>query len=264
MKIIVCTDLEGVSGVVSFDEQAGSNGKYYEQAKRLLTGEINAAVEGMVAESVEEILIFDGHGCGAVALEDLHPAARLAHGRPWPWNYFREKIIPGYDATILIGQHAMAGTEPGTLNHTQDSRSVEYYKLNGVPIGETAQWALCCGAYNIPTIFLCGDDHACREAETQIPGLTTATVKISLGRQSAISFPPPEAHRRIRDGIVQALRNHRKTPMAPLKWKGPFVLEKRFFHTGSVDGYARHPLAKIIDPLTVQLRSDNILDIIYA
>ena len=264
MKIIVCTDLEGVGGVVSFDEQAAATGKYYEQAKRLLTAEINAAVEGMVAESVEEILILDGHGCGAVAYEDLHPAARLAHGRPWPWTYFREHIIPGYDVTVLIGQHAMAGTEYGTLNHTQNSKNVEYYKLNGIPIGETAQWALCCGAYNIPPIFLSGDDCACREAEEQIPGITTAAVKIGLGRQSAISFPPAEAHRRIREGIVQAIRNHRKNPVNPLKWKGPYVLEKRYFHTGTVDGYVHHPLAKILDPLTLQLRSDNILDIIYA
>jgi len=264
MKVIVCTDLEGVSGVVSFGEQADSNGKYYEQAKRLLTGEVNAAVEGILDENVEEILVFDGHGCGAITLEELHPRALLAHGRPWPWNHFRNEVIKKYHVTIMIGQHAMAGAECGTLNHTQDSRSVDYYKLNGKPIGEIAQWALCCGAYGIPMIFLSGDDCACREAEDLIPGITTATVKIGLGRQAAISCPPAESHRRIREGIRQAIQRHRQKPLNPLKWKAPYVLEKRFFHNDRVEGYASNPLARIIAPQVVQLRSRNILDIIYA
>ena len=37
------TDLEGVSGVVSFIDQTYDTGKYNEQAKKLLTAEVNAA-----------------------------------------------------------------------------------------------------------------------------------------------------------------------------------------------------------------------------
>ena len=55
-KVIACTDLEGVAGVVSFEQQAFPDGKYYEQAKLLLTAELNAAVEGLLEEGVEEIL----------------------------------------------------------------------------------------------------------------------------------------------------------------------------------------------------------------
>ena len=38
-KVYIGTDLEGVAGVVSFTEQGYADGKYYEQAKRLLTAE---------------------------------------------------------------------------------------------------------------------------------------------------------------------------------------------------------------------------------
>jgi D-amino peptidase len=264
MKILVCTDIEGVSGVTSFEAQAYDNGKYYEQAKKLLTAEVNAAVEGMLDEKVGEIMVIDGHGVGGIVFEDLHPAAKLAHGRPIAWKLFCDEMVKTFDVSVMIGQHAMAGAQRGTLNHTQSSTSIEYYKLNGRAIGEIAQFALLCGAYNVPMIFLSGDDVASREAEDLIPNLTTASVKIGLSRTSAISFPPPEAHRRIREGINTAIRKHRKNPIPPLQWKGPFVLEKKFFHTGHVDHYAQNPIAKIIDPQTVQLHSKNILDIIYA
>ena len=82
MKVIVGTDIEGVAGIVDFNTQAYDTGKYYEQAKRLLTAEVNAAVEGLIEAGVEEVLVVDGHGPGAIAYEDLKSPAKLMHGRP--------------------------------------------------------------------------------------------------------------------------------------------------------------------------------------
>ncbi len=40
MKVLMITlDLEGVAGVVTFEQDSYSDGKYYETAKRLLTAE---------------------------------------------------------------------------------------------------------------------------------------------------------------------------------------------------------------------------------
>ena len=44
MKVYMMTDLEGAAGVVTFYSQTGADGKYYEQARRLQTAEINAAI----------------------------------------------------------------------------------------------------------------------------------------------------------------------------------------------------------------------------
>jgi len=263
MKIMVMTDLEGVSGVVSFEDQANATGKYYEQAKKLLTAEVNAAIDAMVDEKVSDIVVMDGHGAGGICFEDLHPAGKLFHGRPWGFKAFQQNYLGSFDATIMIGQHAMAGVVNGNLNHTQCSTSIEYYKLNGKPIGEIAQWALCAGAYNVPMIFLSGDEAAVIEARELIPEICTATVKTGISRTSAISCSIIESHRRIREGLHQALQQHRKTPISPLKWKGPFVLEKHFFHSGNVERWASDPRAKIIDSLTVQLYSNSIMEIIY-
>lgn len=264
-KVYLGTDIEGVAGVVGFAEQAYRTGKYYEQAKLLLTGEINAAIEGLLEEGVEDILVMDGHGDG-IHFESLHPAARLLHGRPLASRSARrDPIIAEYDVGMMIGQHAMCGVSDGNLNHTQSSREIEHYKLNGREIGETAQWALYHGALGLPVIFLSGDEAACREARELIPGITTAAVKVGLSRECAISLSIRQAHDLIRQNVRAAIRKQCENPIPPLTWTGPYLIEKRYLFTNSVDAYESHAfLHKIVDSKTVQLKANDIQDIIYA
>jgi D-amino peptidase len=264
LKVLIGTDIEGVAGVVSFPEQGAATGKYYEQAKQLLTAEINAAVDGLLKSGIEDILVVDGHGPGAVSFEDLHQKAKLLHGRPLPKPSVYQNIIREYDVCMMIGQHAMAGAQLGTMNHTQSSSTVDHYILNGKPIGEIAQFALQKGALGLPLIFLSGDDIACQEATELLPEITTVSVKQGVGRCSAISLSTAEARRLITAGVISAIKKHTNKPMQPLIIPGPYVLEKRFFHTDTPDILERDPRVERVDSQTVRYKSDNILDIIYA
>ena len=115
----------------------------------------------------------------------------------------------------------------------------------------------------MPLIFLTGDEAACREVEELIPGITTVAVKKGLSRQSAISLSAQAAREKIRQGAERAIRAHQEKPIAPLTWPGPYVLERRYFHTDIADGAASSPGAERVDSQTVRYRSDNILDVIY-
>ena len=176
-KVLVGTDMEGVAGIVSLPDQSLPNGRYYDHARRLMTAEVNAAVEGLLDAEVEDILVVDGHGPGAVWFEDLHPAANLLHGRPGAPRSRRDPIIAEYDACVMIGQHAMASVATSNQNHTQSSRTINYYRLNGKLIGEIAQFGLYHGDLGLPLIFLSGEEDACIEAEDLIPEITTVAVK---------------------------------------------------------------------------------------
>ena len=258
MKVFMVTDMEGVAGIVSFTQQSYADGKYYEQAKKLETAEVNAAVDGLLDAGVTEILVWDGHGAGGINFEDLHPAAKLLHGRPSPpWSRLNE-VIAQYDVVVIVGQHAMAGVVTGNQNHTQNSQSIDYYKLNGKPIGEIAQIALYFGSFGIPLIFLSGEIDACTETEALVPGVTTVAVKQGLGRGAAISLSAKEARRRIREGIRLAVEKQKRDPLEPVVWPGPYVLEKRYFHTDVADAVASQPGVERIDNQTVRLQSDNI------
>jgi len=264
MKVLIMTDLEGVAGVVSFEDHTSPGSRYYEAAKKLLTAEVNAAIDGLIQSGVEEVLVIDGHGAGGIQFEDLHPAARLFHGRPWaPWASLTQ-IFKTYDACMMIGQHAMAGVPTSNMNHTQNSRAIDYYQLNGRKIGEIAQFALFCGALGVPMIFLSGEEDACREAQAFIPEIVTASVKQGLSRGSAISLAAPEAHRRINSGVKQAVEHQRNSPIPPLVWEGPYVLEIRYFSTSEADARAAQPGVERVDPQTVRFYGKSIIDIIFS
>jgi D-amino peptidase len=149
------------------------------------------------------------------------------------------------------------------MNHTQDPYGIDHIKLNGKLIGEIAQFALNRGATGMPLFFLSGEEDACREAEALIPGIQTVAVKKGLGGGSAISLTTTEARRRIREGMEQAVRRHQSHPVKPLVWPGPYVLEKRFFHTIHADTLASQIGAERIDGQTVRFRGENIREIIY-
>ncbi|MBL7177429.1 MAG: M55 family metallopeptidase [Desulfobacteraceae bacterium] len=258
MKACISTDLEGVGGIVSSELQCYSTGKYNDQAKKLLSAEVNAAVDGVLEAGVNEVLVIDGHGSGGICYEDLHPAAKLMHGRPFPPMRERGEIIGQYDFALMVGRHAMAGTEKAILDHTVRGKTVDYYQLNGKEIGENAIDALIFGRFGVPVIFLSGDDAACREAELLIPEITTVSTKQGLTRTCAISLSAQECRKRIREGVKSAVDAHQKSPVKPLIWDAPFTLRKRFFHTSYADAAG----GKKIDPKTVEFYSEDIIDVL--
>jgi D-amino peptidase len=63
VKVFVVSDMEGVAGIVKWDQVTGGHAMY-EEGRRLYTGEINAAVRGVKAAGATEIVVMDCHGAG--------------------------------------------------------------------------------------------------------------------------------------------------------------------------------------------------------
>src|SRR5690348_17821203 len=107
-RIFIVTDMEGVGGVNSADEQLLPGQRRYDESRHLLAGELNAAVEGALQAGATEVVIWDGHdGSRSLSVEDVHPRARLIQGKPTPANYYLSERA--YDGIFFVGQHAMAG-----------------------------------------------------------------------------------------------------------------------------------------------------------
>jgi D-amino peptidase len=117
-RILIVTDLEGAGGVNDADEQLLPGQRRYMESRRILTGEVNAAVEGAVAAGASEVVIWDGHdGSRTLSVDEIHGSAKLLQGKPTPANYYLSEKL--YDGILFIGQHAMAGTREGVLAHSQ-------------------------------------------------------------------------------------------------------------------------------------------------
>jgi D-amino peptidase len=112
---------------------------------------------------------------------------------------------------------------------------------------------------------LSGDEAACREAEEFVPGITTVSVKEGLSLHSAISVSPKVARERIAAGVSRALARHRDKPVDPLRWPGPYVLDKVFRNAADAEADAKEPRAvERVEGRTLRFRSGDIAEIIYS
>ena len=233
MKIYLMTDLEGVAGVIDFENWCFPDGRYYEDGRRLLTLEVNAAVDGFLAGGATEIVVADGHGYGAVNIELLDPRAKLMRGWPTGYPLLLDKT---YDALAFVGQHAKAGTEFAHLAHTGDVDAIDW-SINGISIGELGKTAMCASELGIRTIFASGDEALTKEAQALLPGIETVSVKTGttpgkgdelpyLAYQkrntSAIHLQPVKAREQIRSGALKAVQRAQKEKFGLIPLKPPF------------------------------------------
>ena len=85
MRVFVSADMEGATGVCHRDHLV-AGGQDYGQARKWLTGDVNAAVEGALAAGATEVVVADGHATMRnILLDELHEAGRLvAYARLHP------------------------------------------------------------------------------------------------------------------------------------------------------------------------------------
>jgi D-amino peptidase len=261
-RAYVMTDLEGVAGVDAWDPRhapyANEAKGVYERSEmqRLLTGEVNAAAEGLFAAGVEEVLINDCHGAGRTILPELLiPGVKVARGVPRP--YLLLGLSPRFDILVQVGMHAMSDTPNACLAHTM-SPAIKAYRVNGREVGEMELVAYLAGELGIPWVFTSGDEHACIEAQAWVPGMVTAPVKQGLSEQSAIHLAPVDARNLIRDRIQQAVA--RADQFSPLKPESPVVLEIERREPGPVE---MRPGGERVDAFTVRWRGESFWDVFH-
>src|ERR1700680_2345563 len=76
-SVFMITDAEGVAGVCRQDQTDPKNA----EMRQLLTGEINAAVEGFLSGGADEVVVWDGHdGSQTLSALTIHPKAKLIMG----------------------------------------------------------------------------------------------------------------------------------------------------------------------------------------
>ena len=113
----------------------------YQEARKLYTEEINAAVRGAKAAGAKEIVVMDCHGAGGdYMFNSLLPDRSIPHCEFVVQNEWTEYTgVPrgGCDAALFVGMHAMAGTPDGVLAHTVSGQAWQSLRFNGTLVGET-------------------------------------------------------------------------------------------------------------------------------
>jgi len=259
MRVLIMTDMEGVSGVVVW-EQVNGGAPLYEEGRRLYTEEINAAVRGAKAAGATEIVVVDCHGAGggwtfnSLVPELLDPDCEwVAHH---PWSRYTELLEQGCAGVLLVGMHARSGTPDGVLCHTISTTTWRNLWFNDDLVGESGINAALCGHYGCPILLVTGDEAVARETKGLLgEGLLTVAVKRGFTRYSARQIPPVRARQMIEAGAKQALSNLKAVkPYVPAK---PTTITIDLGTVESADQFRGRSGVEIVEPLKIVSRGQD-------
>jgi D-amino peptidase len=257
LKVMIVYDMEGISGVTSFKYTTVAHPEEYAEGRKLLTRDVNAAIAGLKAAGVREIVVVDGHGSGNTTspdvLEDqlLSPARMLY--RETPIDPYMDSYDHSVDAIVAIGMHAGAGNSQGFLPHTWAFVDVEY-KVNGVPFNEAMLLAMGANRLKIPVIAMSGDDQLAKETRHTMPWVRFAIVKHAVDRSRAEPIAPDEATRRIETAAREGLSGLASARLPD--HTGPFRFELRFQDEAQAINAALDPGA-VRSGTAVQIRAND-------
>src|SRR5215212_247827 len=211
MRVLIMSDMEGVSGSVVWDQVNGGS-PMFEEGRRLYTEEINAAVRGAKAAGATEIVVVDCHGAGGDWTFNSFVPEMMDADCTWvsghPWSRYTEIFETGCDVALMIGMHARSGTPDGVLCHTISTTTWRNLFFNDHVVGEFGINAALCGHFGVPVALITGDEATCREGRDLLGSdLTAVSVKRGLSRYSARNIPPVRARKMIEEGAKQALLN---------------------------------------------------------
>jgi D-amino peptidase len=210
MKIFIAVDMEGATGIVHRD-QLGPDGRGYAAGQKLLTADVNAAIEGALRAAPQaRFVVGDGHGIMRnVLLEDLHPAAELVIGSAQFANKPLcqcEGIDDTFDLGFCVGFHSKAGTPGGLLAHTFIGLIVCSMTLNGRVVGEAEVDAAIMGSFGVPVAMVTGNSDLEPEVREWHPACEFVSTKRTLGPTAAICKPPQATRTLIADAAERAVR----------------------------------------------------------
>jgi len=204
MRVFLSSDIEGCAGISDWD-QVRIGEPEFRLGRELLTGEVNAAIDGAVEGGAEHVLVNDAHS----TMHNLHPG-ELRHGASYLSGahkplYMMEGLDGTYDAVFMVAYHGSIGAERAILSHTYNPRAIWEVRLNGRPVGESALNALVALHHAVPVALITGDEATAEEARPCMPDVEAVVVKRSVTRFAAESLHPERARELIRAGARAAV-----------------------------------------------------------
>jgi D-amino peptidase len=264
MKILIACDMEGISGVVSWNQVDPSHAEY-QRFRHIMTADVNAAIAGASQSGASEIVITDGHwNSGNVLIEELDSRASLNSGTPTRFSMV-QGIDQSVDAAIFLGYHARAGSQNAILDHTWSSIRVANLWLNGRLTGEFGLNGSVCGHFKVPVIMVSGDQAVCAEALEWAPGVATAQVKTAAGRMAAQCLPLERSRMLIETTAREAVARFQKGNFPPpIKTTLPVNVVIEFFHSIQADQASLLPGSKRLDGRRIEFQAETMPEAYFA
>ena len=242
MKIFISADIEGVAGVVSWD-QTRRQGYEYDRACRWMTGEVAAACDAAFAGGATRIVVADSHGTAQnLLLDELPDEVETVRAWPRPLGMMQGVETDQYDHVFCLGYHTGA-SEIGMLNHTCNGAGFYDVRIDGQSVDELDIYRGVAAHFGAPVTLTTGDDAYCASVARRYPNCHTVSVKTATGRMTGQSLSPASARKLISAAVTEVLAK----PM-PAKVTAPTAelrleIDFKWHHAAEtlcyLDGFAR-------------------------
>lgn len=248
LKVLISADLEGVSGVVHPD-QVHPEGPLYKETLMRWSQELNAIVSGLKESGVGYIVINDAHNHMRNLNNAMIPNVMLLSGWQRPFSMMTG-LEQGFDACFFVGYHAMSGSR-STLSHTYRPKIVKQVFLNKILVGETGLNAALAGFFNVPVVFISGDEEVCIEAQRLLGDQIVAVqTKRGISRYSALSYPFEVTLKNLKDSTIRVIKE--KESWKVFKMTSPCTISVVFSEPNHADACELIPGVKRMGPVQVE------------
>lgn len=255
MNVYISADIEGISGVVN-RSHTSPEGYDYQRARRLMTGEVNAAIRGAKAAGAKDILVNDSHGpMTNILIEELEAGARLLTGAHKTYGMM-QGLDESFDAVLLIGYHGRHNT-PGVLAHSYHGGVVQSIHLGELEVGEFEFNTLLAGAFGVPVVFVSGDQILAEQVRSFDSGIEALAVKIAHNRYAADCLSPTTVHGLMEAGVQKALEQDLKN-LKINQLEGPVKLTVSFANSGMAEVCRGIPDIILTNPHSVLYEAKSI------
>ncbi|HLX02827.1 MAG TPA: M55 family metallopeptidase [Trinickia sp.] len=260
MKVLISTDIEGVAGVFHTEQTRPGNGEY-ERARRWMTEEANAAIEGAFAGGATEVWVNDSHGGFRNLLPDLlDERAHVVLGKPRTLGMMAG-LECGAERVFMIGYHAKAQSR-GILAHTINSFAFARVSMNGAEVGEAGLYGALAAEYGARVALLTGDDVFVEETRETFPEADFVTVKTASGHASGVTRTPAAACAAIRAAAQEAMTRRMGGRAGRSERSGvtqrPTQCELRVQTTALADLFCQWPTLTRIDGVTLRFDTRSV------
>jgi len=217
-NIYIVADVEGIAGLAFYEyrdkDMSMLNYELLHRNRMLLTEEVNAACRGAFDAGAEKVVVHDCHGDGYTLIPELlDERLELIHGRAdqhFSMGLPHPDLEDGFDAMVLIGMHAKAGTvngcTPHSLLYTETSQGKVY------ELSEATMSMAIAGDCGIPCIFIAADKATVEDALALNRELKYVITKKNYASQVTRTISPVLSRKRIYSEINNALKCSNSKP----------------------------------------------------
>lgn len=202
MKVLLSTDIEGITGLEERSLLNRKNPKAYKYPCQLMTDEVNVVIESCFDAGATEVFVVDGHAKGRNIFRDKIDSRAQMMTRDL--GVMMMSGVEHVDAVLFVGYHGMAGKEKSFCAHTNSTLVVRSLHIDGVEMSEGMTNALVAKYHDKKVIYASGTDVGNDEMVKYIPNLVTTTNLQSIDMNTAVSEKIPEHYAVIREDVLRA------------------------------------------------------------